>query len=113
MGVRRVKNTSLKVLYLLLLNAADGFLTYYGTSLGIIKEANPLMQTIIKNPMEFFFVKIVLLTGVLLTAWLTLKRKQQFFSRPTVLVFNTVIFAYTAVFFLHLYWLSLIFSTLM
>ncbi|MGH2331186.1 DUF5658 family protein [Thermoanaerobacter mathranii] len=62
----------MKLLYLLLLNAADGFLTYYGTILGIIKEANPLMRTIVNNPVKFFSVKIVLLSAVLLTAWLTL-----------------------------------------
>ncbi|WP_244499091.1 DUF5658 family protein [Thermoanaerobacter thermohydrosulfuricus] len=101
------------MLYLLLLNAADGFLTYYGTSLGIIREANPLMRTIVNSPVKFFFVKIVLLSAVLLTAWLTLEKKQQPSSMPTILVLNTAVFAYTAVLFLHFYWLFSVFLTLL
>ncbi|HHY80903.1 MAG TPA: hypothetical protein GX516_11370 [Thermoanaerobacter sp.] len=111
--MRRVKNTSLKVLYLLLLNAADGFLTYYGTSTGIIREANPLMRTVVESPTKFFSVKIVLLSAVLLIIWLTLEKKQQPSSMPTILVLNTAVFASTAVLFLHLYWLSSVFLTLL
>ena len=53
---------------LLLLNAADGFLTYVGVRSGYAIEANAIMVSVVTNPVKLFLYKILLpsaLIGVL------------------------------------------------
>ncbi|MBT2582908.1 DUF5658 family protein [Planococcus sp. ISL-109] len=99
-------NTPLKkpIWTLVILNGADGFLTYWGLLAGAIEEANPLLRSL--TPLTIFMIKVLLsacLASFLLTS---LVRLQSRFWRYFLLAVNVLYFGILA---LHITWLTLVY----
>ncbi|WP_163099380.1 DUF5658 family protein [Peribacillus alkalitolerans] len=89
-------------LYLAALNLIDGYITWFGVHHSYIQEGNPLMASLFDiHPMLFIGVK-VLLSAFLLLFILT-KSIPKSPMLKSVTAFASAI--YTAIFFLHSYWL--------
>lgn len=89
---------------LIVLNALDGILTYFGMTRGIVEEGNPLLSSF--QPLTILGIKLFLslcLFGLLFTAFAGI---QKAFWRYTFIGANVI---YTMIFALHLYWLPLLF----
>lgn len=63
---------------LILLNAADGFLTYVGVQSGYVIEANAIMVSVVTNPVKLFLFKILLPSVLMgLLSFITQKTKDK------------------------------------
>ncbi len=63
---------------LILLNAADGFLTYVGVQSGYVIEANAIMVSVVTNPVKLFLFKILLSSVLMgLLSFITQKTKDK------------------------------------
>ena len=86
-------------------NAVDAFLTYMGVISGKIKEANPLMENVVNDPVLLFTVKILLPFTVIFIVLRFYAKRDKDFSQITVFLLNAAIVIYALVLFLHAYWL--------
>lgn len=90
---------------LLLLNAADGFLTYIGVRSGYAIEANALMVPVVTDPVKLFLYKILipsLLVGFL--AFIIRKAKDKSIVRVKRLI-HMLVWIYVGVLLLHAIWI--------
>jgi len=90
---------------LLLLNAADGFLTYVGVQSGYVIEANAIMVPIVTNPVKLFLYKILLpsaLIGIL--SFIIRKVKDKSLIRIERFI-HALVWVYLGVLFLHAIWI--------
>lgn len=93
------------LIMLLLLNAADGFLTYMGVQSGYAVEANALMIPIVTDPLKLFIYKILipsLLVGLL--AFIAKRAKPDSLLRVKRII-HGVVWVYIGVLFLHAVWI--------
>lgn len=90
---------------LLLLNAADGFLTYLGVQSGYAVEVNALMVSIVTDSLKLCIYKILLpsfLVGLL--AFIVRKAKPQSLLRVSKII-QGVVWIYICVLLLHAIWI--------
>lgn len=100
------KHEVIKKLYLLfLVDVTDAFLTYAGITAGKITEANPLVENIVHNLFLLFSIKVFLPFTAIFAVLKFFKTTAGYFTKLTVLLLDAVIFIYTAVLFLHAYWI--------
>lgn len=95
---------NLAILFLIILNFLDGFLTYYGLTLGVIEEANPLLSS--------FEPFIILIIKMILSLSLTVLYISHFPKRNEkiwFLLFVAVNLLYIYILVLHLVWLVVYF----
>lgn len=100
--VRRINKL---LLILLLLNAADGILTYVGVQSGFAIEANAMMVPIVTNPVKLFLYKIILpslLIGML--TFIIKKAKDKSLVRIKWFI-SALVWIYLVVLFLHAIWI--------
>ena len=99
-------NTPLKkpIWTLIILNLADGFLTYWGLVAGAIEEANPLLSSL--TPMTIFIIKLLLSACLACFLFTPLVRLQSSFWRYFLLAVNVLYFGILA---LHITWLTLVY----
>lgn len=91
------------------LNLIDMICTYVGLKLNLIGESNPLMDYLYnQNEMYFLLVKVVLSIVIFLLAY-KIKKDNIKFNRVIENIFKLVTVAYVFIFFIHSYWLSLLF----
>lgn len=89
---------------LVILNVADGCLTYWGLLAGAIEEANPLLSPL--PPVAIFMIKLLLsacLAAFLLTPLIRLKSRRW---RYSLLAVNVL---YLGILALHITWLTLLY----
>ena len=90
---------------LLLLNAADGFLTYVGVQSGYAIEANVIMVPIVTNPVKLFLYKILLPSALIgMLTFIIPKAKDKSLVRIKRFV-NGLVWIYLGVLFLHAIWI--------
>jgi hypothetical protein len=70
-----------------------------------MKEANPLMQKIIQNPLALIIGKIFIPTIIFILLIKNLRNTNRRFSRLVLTLINFAAYAYTAVLFLHAGWM--------
>ncbi|MFI8687508.1 DUF5658 family protein [Rossellomorea sp. NPDC077527] len=92
------------LLYILLLNLLDAFLTMYGLHYGHITESNPLMNTLYHtNPWLFLLFKGALSVFLLILLYHLNPDKR--FSKALLLVSITAAVSYSFICLMHGYWL--------
>ena len=90
---------------LLLLNDADGFLTYVGVQSGYAIEANVIMVPIVTNPVKLFLYKILLPSALIgMLTFIIPKAKDKSLVRIKRFV-NGLVWIYLGVLFLHAIWI--------
>lgn len=89
---------------LVILNLADGFLTYWGLLAGAIEEANPLLSAL--PPFTIFMIKVLLSVCLASFLFTPLVRLQSRIWRYFLLAANIV---YLGILGLHITWLTLIY----
>ncbi|CAN7193842.1 DUF5658 family protein [Rossellomorea sp. LjRoot5] len=92
------------LLYILLLNLVDAFVTMYGLHFHYISESNPLMHTLYLTAPWLFLLLKVGLSFVLLFLLFHLKTDKRS-SRVLLLVSVFAAVSYSCVFLMHGYWL--------
>ena len=89
---------------LIVLNALDGILTYFGLTRGVVEEANPLLSSF--APLTILGIKLLLslfLFGLLFTTFAGIRTAVWRYTLLSVNVLYSMILA------LHLYWLPFLF----
>jgi hypothetical protein len=90
---------------LILLNAADGFLTYVGVQSGYAIEANAIMVPVVTNPVKLFLFKILLPSVLMgLLSFITQKTKDKSLVRIERFI-HALVWIYLGVLFLHAVWI--------
>lgn len=91
------------LMVILVLNSLDGIFTSWGLLNGWIEEANPLLSSL--SPLSLLLVKLIL-SGFVFILW-----KSNFPSRFVPLwrgVLFFVVMLYIWIFFLHIFWMALV-----
>ncbi|KZE39856.1 hypothetical protein AV656_00775 [Bhargavaea cecembensis] len=88
---------------LLLLSVADTYLTLTGIAGGYIREANPLMDALLKVEPAYFFAVKLALPAILVVLSHAIGE-----SRPVRILMNGALTVYVTVFLLHAVWILLI-----
>ncbi|WLR54366.1 DUF5658 family protein [Mesobacillus subterraneus] len=92
--------------YLIIINFFDAVVTWIGLRFELISEMNPLMAAVYElNPLLFFITKLTL--SIILLLFILLKKVPGSSLVKSVAVFAAA--SYTAVFFMHGYWLVQVF----
>ncbi|WP_102261373.1 DUF5658 family protein [Mesobacillus jeotgali] len=92
--------------YLAILNLLDASVTWFGLKHAFISELNPLMQVVYQvNPTLFVLTKAAL--SVFLLLFIVLKKVPRSSLLKGVIIFASV--SYTAIVFMHGFWLVHIF----
>lgn len=104
-GGRAMKTDSLKhpSILLLLLSAADTYLTLTGIEGGYIREANPIMSAILEREPAYFFAVKLSLPAILVALSHVIGE-----SGPIRVLMNAALTVYVTVFLLHAAWIFLI-----
>ncbi|MGM0898795.1 MAG: DUF5658 family protein [Bacillota bacterium] len=89
---------------LIILNLADGFLTYWGLLAGAIEEANPLLSAL--PPITIFVIKLFLSACLAAFLFTPLVRLQSRIWHYFLLAAN---FVYAGILGLHIIWLSFVY----
>ena len=101
---RRIQLIRYLLLYILLLNLLDAFLTMVGLHYGHITESNPLMNTLYHtNPWLFLLFKGGLSVFLLILLYHLNPLKQS--SKALLLVSITAAVSYSVICLMHGYWL--------
>lgn len=102
----KLRNTNVKLLFILFFNTADGFFTFYGISNNYIIEMNRLMATFISNFNKLFIFKFIIPSLSLLLILYLINRYD--FSKMYVAksFINICLYTYIFVFILHLIWMG-------
>lgn len=97
---------SFKILYLLIV--FDGVATYYGLSLEVITEANPVMAAAFEfNPLLTLILKLVLSVFFINYIYYCISEKN---IRWPIKVMPVLILIHGVVAVMHLYWLRMVFA---
>ncbi|MBT2661857.1 DUF5658 family protein [Bacillus sp. ISL-45] len=92
--------------YLIILNLFDAAVTWIGLKNSFISELNPFMQAVYEiNPFIFILIKVTLSIFLLLFVLFKVVPQSSFIKGITIFASA----AYTAVVFMHVFWLVLVF----
>jgi len=96
--LKKVYKTAIAPLYILTLSILDAFATAYGHKLGILTEANPLMeQLLVYDSRHFIIIKMILTT---LSCYILFVLRDKFAAKAGLAICS---FAYTAIIAIHMY----------
>nr|WP_106781933.1 DUF5658 family protein [Lysinibacillus timonensis] len=91
------------------LNVFDGFATIYGHLHNFIEELNPVMDSMLKTSPELFLLsKCLLSLFIVVISYLVYKKSKANFQKQFLFSLVGVSVMYTGIFFLHIFWLSMI-----
>lgn len=103
-----LRKANFKLVCILLLNIADGLLTYYGVSKAYAVEVNLLMLPVVSNVRSLLFYKILLPTVLIALVVFIINKydySRMFFAR---LFINICFGIYIAVLLLHFVWIGML-----
>ncbi|KAB7671196.1 DUF5658 family protein [Bacillus sp. B1-b2] len=99
----------MKIIFILLsvLNLFDGIFTYIGLRLQLITEANPLMHFMWTTSPSYFLISKTILSLLLLYLAYSFSTKH---THVWKFILSVPLCLYTAVFFIHISWLTVFVS---